>query len=50
MNAQRHVWAAGPLQMKRLLVIEPREGEFNGSVLDTPAQRWIDEGKQIALR
>ena len=30
--------------------IEPREGEFNWSIVDTPAQRWIDRGKQIALR
>ena len=30
--------------------LEPQEGQFNWSVLDTPAQRWIDKGKQIALR
>jgi hypothetical protein len=30
--------------------IEPQEGRFNWSVLDTPAQRWIAKGKQIALR
>lgn len=30
--------------------IEPEEGKFNWSVLDTPAQRWIAKGKQIALR
>ncbi|MBN1506188.1 MAG: DUF4832 domain-containing protein [Sedimentisphaerales bacterium] len=30
--------------------LEPQEGQFNWSVLDTPAQRWLDEGKQIALR
>jgi len=30
--------------------IEPQEGQFNWSLLDTPAQRWIDKGKQIALR
>ncbi|MGC8785535.1 MAG: DUF4832 domain-containing protein [Armatimonadota bacterium] len=30
--------------------IEPEEGRFNWSVLDTPAQRWIARGKQIALR
>lgn len=30
--------------------IEPAEGKFNWSVLDTPAQRWIAKGKQIALR
>jgi hypothetical protein len=30
--------------------LEPREGEFNWSLLDTPAQRWIAQGKRIALR
>jgi len=30
--------------------LEPQEGHFNWSVLDTPAQRWMDKGKQIALR
>ena len=30
--------------------LEPREGEFNWSLLDTPAQRWISKGKRIALR
>jgi len=30
--------------------LEPEEGRFNWSLLDTPAQRWIDRGKQIALR
>lgn len=30
--------------------LEPKEGEFNWSLLDTPAQRWIAKGKQIALR
>ena len=30
--------------------IELEEGHFNWSVLDTPAQRWIARGKQIALR
>jgi hypothetical protein len=30
--------------------LEPQEGRFNWSVLDTPAQRWLDKGKQIALR
>ena len=30
--------------------IEPEEGKFNWSVLDTPAQRWIAKGKQVALR
>jgi hypothetical protein len=30
--------------------IEPEEGRFNWSVVDTPAQRWIAKGKKIALR
>jgi hypothetical protein len=30
--------------------IEPEEGKFNWSIVDTPAQRWIAKGKQIALR
>lgn len=30
--------------------LEPREGEFNWALLDTPAQRWIPKGKRIALR
>jgi len=30
--------------------LEPEEGRFNWSLVDTPAQRWIDKGKQIALR
>ncbi len=30
--------------------IEPEEGKFNWSVVDTPAQRWIDKGKQVAFR
>jgi len=30
--------------------LEPRENKFNFSLLDTPAQRWVDKGKQIALR
>jgi len=30
--------------------IEPEEGKFNWSVVDTPAQRWISKGKQIAFR
>jgi len=30
--------------------LEPQEGRFNWSVLDTPAQRWLDKGRQIALR
>lgn len=31
-------------------LLEPEEGVFNWTVLDTPAQRWIDRGKQIAIR
>ncbi|MGQ9761456.1 MAG: DUF4832 domain-containing protein [Thermogutta sp.] len=30
--------------------LEPQEGQFCWSVLDTPAQRWIAKGKKIALR
>jgi len=30
--------------------LEPREGEFNWSLFDTPAQRWIAQGKKIAIR
>src|SRR5512137_2397146 len=30
--------------------IEPEEGKFCWSVLDTPAQRWIAKGKQVAFR
>jgi len=30
--------------------LEPAEGRFDWSVLDIPAQIWIDKGKQIALR
>ena len=30
--------------------LEPEEGRFNWSVVDTPAQRWLREGKQIAFR
>src|ERR1035437_7916845 len=30
--------------------LEPKEGQFNWSILDTPAQRWIAKGKKIALR
>jgi len=30
--------------------LEPKEGEFDWSVVDTPAQRWIAKGKQIAFR
>jgi hypothetical protein len=30
--------------------LEPREGEFNWALFDTPAQRWISKGKRIAIR
>jgi len=30
--------------------IEPEEGKLNWSVLDSPAQRWVARGRQIALR
>ncbi len=30
--------------------IEPEEGKFNWSIVDTPAQRWIAKGKQVAFR
>lgn len=30
--------------------IEPEEGKFNWSIVDTAAARWIAKGKQIALR
>lgn len=30
--------------------LEPEEGKFNWSILDTPAQRWISKGKKVALR
>ncbi len=30
--------------------LEPSEGEFDWSVVDTPAQRWIAKGKQVAFR
>jgi len=30
--------------------IEPEEGRFEWSIVDTPAQRWIAQGKQIAFR
>lgn len=30
--------------------LEPNEGEFNWTLFDTPAQRWIDRGRQIAMR
>jgi hypothetical protein len=30
--------------------IEPQEGRFDWSVVDAPAQRWIDKGLQVAFR
>lgn len=30
--------------------IEPEEGQFNWTVLDTPMQRWVERDKQIAFR
>ncbi len=30
--------------------IEPEENRFNWEMLDTPAQRWIEAGKMVALR
>ena len=30
--------------------LEPKEGEFNWALFDTPAQRWVAKGKQIAIR
>jgi hypothetical protein len=30
--------------------LEPEEGKYNWAMLDSPAQRWIAEGKRIALR
>jgi hypothetical protein len=30
--------------------LEPKEGELNWSLFDTPAQRWIAKGKKIAIR
>ncbi len=30
--------------------LEPAEGKYDWSLLDTPAQRWISKGKKIALR
>lgn len=30
--------------------LEPEEGQFNWSLFDTPAQRWIAKGKRIAIR
>jgi len=30
--------------------LEPEENKYDWSVIDTPAQRWIDKGKRIAIR
>ena len=30
--------------------LEPAEGKFNWALFDTPAQRWIAEGKRVAFR
>jgi len=30
--------------------IEPEEGKFNWSIVDTPAARWIAKGKQVTFR
>ncbi len=30
--------------------IEPEEGVFDWSIVDAPAQRWIDQGLQVAFR
>ena len=30
--------------------VEPEEGRFDWSIVDSPAQRWIARGKKIALR
>src|SRR5690606_2663375 len=29
--------------------VEPEEGKFVWEILDTPAQRWVDEGGQVAI-
>jgi len=31
-------------------LVEPEEGKFAWSMVDAPAQRWIDKGKQVAFR
>ncbi len=31
-------------------MMEPEEGKFNWAILDTPAQRWIAEGKKVCFR
>jgi len=30
--------------------LEPEEGRYNWAVVDTPAQRWVRRGKQVAFR
>ncbi len=30
--------------------IEPEEGKFNWAIVDTPMQRWVAKGKQVAFR
>jgi hypothetical protein len=30
--------------------LEPEEGKFNWSIVDTPMQRWVAKGKQVAFR
>ncbi len=30
--------------------LEPKEGQFNWSLFDTPTQRWVPKGKKIAIR
>jgi hypothetical protein len=30
--------------------VEPEEGKYDWSILDTPAQRWISKGKRVAFR
>lgn len=32
------------------IYVEPEEGVFNWEVLDTPGQRWIQQGKKVAFR
>ena len=29
--------------------LEPEKGKFNWEIIDSPAQRWIDKGKRIAI-
>ncbi len=30
--------------------VEPKDGQFNWSIFDTPAQRYVSKGKQFAIR